>query len=162
MQLFIFKNDVINDANIAIKKKKIKSYIHLITIFIFVVKSITSYKFNLSTLIHIENIFSKTSIIITPPLVYRAISPFLFIYKIIILKTYLIIINLYIRYILLIKFIITRIIIMLFIIFTQNLYKKFHNKKKLIILTSNKIFKFSIKQYATRQKSIAYEFITQL
>ena len=40
---------------------------------------------------------------------------------------------------------------MLFIIFMQNFYEKFYNKKKSIIFILNKIINFSIKQYATRQ-----------
>ena len=44
------------------------------------------------------------------------------------------------------KFTITRIMIILFIIFMQNLYKKFHDKKKSIILTSNRILNSLINQ----------------
>ena len=43
-----------------------------------------------------------------------------------------------------IRFIITRFTIILFIIFMQNLYEKFYNKKKLINFLLNKIFDFSI------------------
>ena len=42
---------------------------------------------------------------------------------------------------------VTRITTVLFIIFMQNLYEKFHDKKKLIIFISTKLFK----QHATRQ-----------
>ena len=51
------------------------------------------------------------------------------------------------RYILLSKFQarskITRIITVFFIIFIQDLYEKFYNKKKRVILTSSKILNFS-------------------
>ena len=55
------------------------------------------------------------------------------------------------RYASLSKPIITRIIIMLSVIFMQNLYEKFYNKKKPVILISNKTLDSSIKQYAIRQ-----------
>ena len=70
--------------------------------------------------------------------------------------------DLYMRYALLSKFLfiitrislsrskITRIIIMLFIIFMQNLYEKFYNKKKRVIFILNKILDFSIKQHTIR------------
>ena len=40
--------------------------------------------------------------------------------------------------------------IMLFIIFMQNLYEKFYDKKKRVIFTLSKILNFSIKQHAIR------------
>ena len=68
----------------------------------------------------------------------------LFIYKFY-KKLNFIIANLYTRYALLNKFIIIYIIIIvLYIIFMQNLYKMFYNKKKSIIFTLNKIFNFLI------------------
>ena len=120
-------------------------------IFIFVAKSIASHKFNLLTFVFIESIVFKVTIIIklfllsNSSFTYRAISSSFFIYKPY-KKSYFTVANLYMRYALLSKpsFTITRIIIMLSIIFIQNLYKKFHNKKKLIIFI-NKPFK----QYAT-------------
>ena len=108
------------------------------------------YKFNLLTLVFIESIIFKAIIIIeTSLLIYRFVLFLSFIYMLY-KKLYFTIVNLYIRYALLSKFIVIRIIIMLFIIFIQNLYKKFYNKKKRVIFISNKIFDFSIKQYATR------------
>ena len=84
--------------------------------------------------------------------IYQAISSSSFIYKLY-KRLYFIIVNLYMRYALLNKFLfnkITRIIIMFFVIFMQNLYEKFYNKKKRIIFTLNKTLNFSIKQYAIR------------
>ena len=103
--------------NIAFKKTEIKYFTYIIITFTFIVKSIKFHKFNLSTFIHVENIFLKTSIIIISLFTYQAISFFSFTYKIIILKTYFIIADLYMRYALLSKLIIIYIIIMLFIIF---------------------------------------------
>ena len=112
-------------------------------------KSISFHKFDLSALIHVENTFSKTLITssTTSSFIYRAISfssPIYELYK----KLYLTVIDLYIRFVSLSKssFTITRIIIMLFIIFMQNLYEKFYNKKKLVMFTNK-----SFKQYAIRQ-----------
>ena len=64
--------------------------------------------------------------------IYRAILSLSFIYKFY-KKLYFTIVDLYMRYVSLSKSSfnkITRIIIMLFVIFMQNLYEKFYNKKK--------------------------------
>ena len=155
-QLFILEKKF-SDTNIVIKKKKIKYFTHIIITFIFAAKSIASYKANLLTLIFIENIILKNTITVElflssiSLLTYRAMSPSSLIYETVI-KFYLIIVDLYMHYASFkfikstyFKFTITRfMIIMLSIIFMQDLYEKFYNKKKLIILTSSKIFNFSI------------------
>ena len=48
------------------------------------------------------------------------------------------------------RFTITRIRSVLLIMFMQNLYEKFHNKKKRVIPASNKTFDSLIKQHTTR------------
>ena len=122
--------------------------------FIFVTKSISFHKFNLLTFALIESIaFKITIILLSSLLIYRFVSPLSFIYELY-KKLYFTIVNLYMRYVSLSIFQahnkITHIIIILFIIFMQDLYEKFHNKKKSIIFTSNKTFDSSIKQHATR------------
>ena len=119
-----------------------------------VIKSISSHKFNLSTFVFIKSIaFKITIILLSSLLTYQFVSPFSSIYELY-KKSYFTIVDLYMRYILLSKSQahnkITRIIIIFFIIFMQDFYKKFHNKNKSIILTSNKIFDFPTKQHATR------------
>ena len=128
--LFILKKNVINDKNTV--KEKI---IHFITTSFFAAKSISFHKFNLLILASIESFLSSTSLSI-----YRFVLFSSFIYEPY-KKSYLTIVDLYIRYVLLSKPLcnkVTRIIIMLFIMFMQNLYEKFRNKKKRVILTSNK------------------------
>ena len=123
-----------------------KYYTFTSTTTFFVVKSITSHKFNLSAFISAENIILKVLLLISL-LIYRVMSSSLFIYKFY-KKLYFIIANFYMRYALLSKFQVYNKIIyiinVLFIIFMQNFYKKIYNKKKLIIFTLNKIFNFSI------------------
>ena len=136
-------------------KNKFHDYIRsheCVTTFISVAKSIATYKTGLTPLFISEtifnnanNIFSKTSA--TPSFIYRAILSSSSIYELY-KKSYFMIVDLYMRYASLSKpsFIITRIIIVLSIMFIQNLYEKFYDKKKLIIFT-NKPFK----QHAIRQ-----------
>ena len=143
-------NLIFNNTNIIIKKREITRFA---TTFFFVAKNISSHKFNLSTFVFVESIILKVTIIIeTSLLFYRFVlfSSFTYqLYK----KLYFTIVDLYMRYTSLNKPLfnkITRIIIVFFIIFMQNLYEKFHNKKKRIIFIINKILNFSIKQYAIR------------
>ena len=153
IKLFIAEKNAISDINIV--KKRITRFVitHLAAISFFAAKSISSHKFNLSTLASVE----KTTIIIklfllstNSSFIYRAISSLSFIYKSY-KKPYLTIANLYIRYALLNKppFTSTHIITIFSIIFMQNLYEKFYDKKKRII--SNKILNSPLKQHATRQ-----------
>ena len=84
---------------------------------------------------------------------YRAISFPSFTYKSY-KKPYLTIADLHMRYNSLNKPSfnkVTRIIIMLSIIFMQNLYENFYDKKKRVSFTSNKTLNSPIKQYTTRQ-----------
>ena len=79
-------------------------------------------------------------------------------------KLYFTIVDLYMRYALLNKFLftITRIMIVLFIIFMQNLYEKFYNKKKLTIFINKPFKQYAIRQnfeYAIFQR---FEFIRSL
>ena len=104
-------------------KNKLYDYIRnyeCATISFFATKSISSYKFNLSTFIHVENTSSKTLIIslTISSFIYRAISSSSLIYKLY-KKLYLTIVDLYMRYASLSKpsFTIIRIIIMLSIMF---------------------------------------------
>ena len=164
--LFIFET-ISNDANIVIRKRKIKFNIRnhkyqklffnksdivikIVSIkffifeknVIFVVKNISSHKFNLLTFAFVETLtlLSTYRFVLFSSLIYKF-------YK----KLYFIIVNLYMRYISLSKFrYIINLIIILFIFIIQNLYEKFHNKKKRIIFILNKILNSSIKQYTTR------------
>ena len=117
IKLFISEKNVINDVNIA--KKGITRFIITFT---FVIKSITSYKFNLSTFVFIESIIFKVTIILslTSLSIYRFISPLSSIYELY-KKSYFTIVDLYMRYALLnksqVRSKITRIIIVFFIIF---------------------------------------------
>ena len=129
-------------------KNKLHNYIRnheCATTSSFVAKSISFYKFNLSALVFVE-----TSTLLS---VYRFVSPSSSIYKPY-KKPYLTIADLYIRYVSLSKSQtrnkITRIMIVFLIMFMQNLYKKFYDKKKWVILTLSKILDFSIKQHTTR------------
>ena len=148
-KVFDFKNKFHNYIRSHECQKRGITY--LVTTSISAAKSIAPYKFNLSTFVFVESIVLKVTIIIKLSLssnsffTYRAISPLFFIYKPY-KKSYLTIADLYMRYVSLSKpsFIIIRIIIMLSIMFMQNLYKKFYNKKKLVIFTNK-----SFKQYAT-------------
>lgn len=148
-----------SNANIVIKKRRIAYYafissiaittfISLITIIIFIsliiittkiFLSITLYSITLSLSFILIKTASHTffiSLILLLLLLstYRVISPLLFIYKIAILKTYLIIINLYIRYAslkstkLLYYIIISFFIIIFFIIIIKDLYESFYKK----------------------------------
>ena len=150
--LFISET-IFNDANTAIKKEEIKFNTHISA-----AKSRTLHKSNLSTLTSVE-------ISSTPLSAYRFVSPSPSTYEPY-KKSYFTIVDLYMRYASLSKplFIITRIslnkpqarnkvtriMIVLSVIFMQNLYEKFHNKKKRVIPTSNRILNSPTKQYATR------------
>ena len=114
-KVFNFKNKLYNYIrSYECWKKEITRFV---TTFIFVTKSIASYKFSLSTFVSVESIVLKATIItITPLSVYRFLSFLSSIYKLY-KKLYFIIVNLYMRYTSLSKFIITRIIIMLLIMF---------------------------------------------
>ena len=114
--LFIFEM-IFNNANIVIKKAT----------FIFVIKSITFYKFNLSAFIFIESI---AFLLLTSLSIYRFMLSLSFTYKLY-KKLYFTIVDLYMRYVSLNKslFIITHIVTILFIIIIQNLYEKFYNKR---------------------------------
>ena len=156
-----------NDADIAIKKEEIKYLTHIIITHASAAKSISFHKSSLSALISVESISLKAtkaakfslSVIssTTSSSTYRAVSPPSLTYEIV-SKFYLTIADLYMRYAPLksiksthFRFTITRIMIVLPIMFMQNLYEKFYNKKKLIIPTSSKTLNSPIKQYATRQ-----------
>ena len=148
IKLFTLEKNVINDANTVIIKA--------IT-FIFIIKSIAIYKTDLSLFFtsetvfnNADNTFSKTSAILS--LTYRAISFSPFIYKSY-KKLYLTIVDLYMRYASLSRFSfnkITRIMIVFLIMFMQDLYEKFQNKEKRVILTLSKILDSPIKQHAIR------------
>ena len=49
---------------------------------------------------------------------------------------------------------------MLFVIFMQNFYKKFYNKKKRVIFTLSKIFDFSIKCEDESAKEDLFAFLS--
>ena len=110
--LSTFEKNVTNDANTAIIKARIKYSTHV---------TITTE---------------------TPLSTYRSVSPPPPTYEIATPKTCLTIADLYMRYAssskLQARSKITRIITVLPIMFIQDLYKKFHNKKKRVILTSSK------------------------
>ena len=105
----------------------------------FVIKSIASYKSSLLALISAKSTSFKVIIILLLSLSkYRAASPSLFIYETI-LKNYLIVTDLYMRYTSLksvksSRSVTTRFII-ISILIIKDLYEKFHEKKKLVILT---------------------------
>lgn len=133
--------------NIAIKKRDIEYFTHIIIIFTFAAKSITSHKFNLLTFISAESIAAELFLsLTTSSFIYRAVSPLSLTYKFY-EKLYFIVANLYMRYTSLSKSRrIKNLITILFIIFMQNLYEKFYNKKKRVIFTLNKILYFSANQ----------------
>ena len=129
--LFIPKKNAFNDTNIAIMKTGIKYLTH-ITITLIALKATVT--------------LSSTSL-----LIYRFVSPSLSTYESY-KKSYLTVVDLYMRYVSLSKLqtrnkVIRRITIVLPIMFMQDLYEKFYDKEKLVIFTSNKPFK----QHATRQ-----------
>ena len=126
---FFISETIFNDANIVIRKREIKYFTHITITSISAVKSIASYKTNLLIFTFIESVIFKNIIVVKlfllliSLLIYRAVSPSLFTYETLI-KLYLIVADLYIRYASLkfIKFVhfrftIRRIMIVLFIIF---------------------------------------------
>ena len=141
-------------------KNKLYDYIRnhkcVITSF-FAAKSISFHKFNLSTLASVESIIFKitiTSVFLssTSLLTYRFVSFSPFTYKLY-KKSYLTIADLYIRYVSLNRPSfnkVTRIMTMLFVMFMQDLYEKFYDKKKRVILTLSKTLDSPIKQYTIR------------
>ena len=134
-------------------KTRIKYFTHITITSIFIAKNIAFHIFNLSIFIHVENTSSKTLIIssTTSSFIYRAISSLSSIYQTI--KLYLTIADLYMRYASLSRppSKITRIMTVLPTMFMQDLYEKFHDKKKRVIPTSSKTLDSPIKQHATRQ-----------
>ncbi|CAD6593570.1 MAG: hypothetical protein ASARMPRED_007681, partial [Alectoria sarmentosa] len=136
-----------NDADIAIKKKRIKYGIeyHATVASTSAAKSIAPHKFNLSTLTHVENAPLRNSAAppATPPPTYRAISSPPPIYQA--TKPYLTVADLYMRYAPL-KSIesahsrptTTLPTVILPIMSMRDLYKMFHDKEKSVIPTSNR------------------------
>ena len=131
---FILEKNAISDANIAIINARIKYFTHITITSISAAKSIAPHKSDLSTFIHVENTSSKTLTIslTTSFFIYRAILSLSLTYKSY-KKLYFTVVNLYIRYASLSKPSfnkVTRIIIVFFVMFMQNRYEKFYNKKK--------------------------------
>ena len=102
---------IFNDVNIAIKKRRIKFNTRFITIFFFVIKSKIASENNIILFFIFERISSEIctfaiiafiSLIILS-LIYRVISFLSFVYKFY-TKSYLIIVDFYMRYSLLSKF----------------------------------------------------------
>ena len=146
---------IFNNANTAIKKRRIESITRPAAISSSAPKSIMFHKPSLSTLTPAESITPKVTITAglslpsTPLPTYRAMSPSPPTYETV-TKPYLTVADLYMRYASLNKpRRTTNLMTVLPIISMQNLYEKFHNKEKLIIPTSNKTLDSPTNQNAT-------------
>ena len=147
----------------------LRSREYIIAISSSVIKSKAPHNFSLSALTSAESVSSISIILLFSPLPkYRAVSPSLPIYETtaVTLKNHLIVADLYMRYASLklvksIKFswirsVATGFITVLSILTVKDLYKKFHEKKKLVIFIAKCVSNSSVNQNSLLRNSKCY------